>query len=233
MRVRTVLLLAVMFVLVSSMVYSSKVYGTVYTGDLTNADDAIVAVNSTPQQMYVAKDGTYSFNLAIGDYLLNVSYTDGKDDYIAQQQLKIYKEGDYLIDLILLPDISDEDEVTSEDLSSTMLDFDNDNKNDYSLVIFIIMIVAIAAVLVYFILARKKCKVMKKNALVGDEDLAEKVIKFLENNESRVTQKDIRKAFPFSEAKISLVITELEHKGRITKIKKGKGNIIVLNKNLE
>ena len=35
--------------------------------------------------------------------------------------------------------------------------------------------------------------------------------------------------FPDSEAKISLVLTELEAKGKIKKIKKGRGNIIIWN----
>ena len=34
-----------------------------------------------------------------------------------------------------------------------------------------------------------------------------------------------------SEAKISLMIAELEHKGLVEKIKKGRGNIVVLKKN--
>ena len=46
----------------------------------------------------------------------------------------------------------------------------------------------------------------------------------------RVTQKEIRKKIPLSEAKISLMISELEEKGVLKRIKKGRGNIIVLNK---
>jgi uncharacterized membrane protein len=44
----------------------------------------------------------------------------------------------------------------------------------------------------------------------------------------RITQKEIRKEVPLSEAKISLIISEMEHRGIIEKIKKGRGNIIVL-----
>ena len=46
----------------------------------------------------------------------------------------------------------------------------------------------------------------------------------------RATQKDIRKQIPLSEAKISLMLAELEHKGVVEKIKKGRGNIIILKK---
>ena len=43
-----------------------------------------------------------------------------------------------------------------------------------------------------------------------------------------MTQKDLRKHFAMSEAKISLMITELESLKKIKKIKKGRGNIIIL-----
>ena len=46
----------------------------------------------------------------------------------------------------------------------------------------------------------------------------------------RISQKDLRKQIPLSEAKISLMIAELESKGVIDKIKKGRGNIIILKK---
>jgi len=45
--------------------------------------------------------------------------------------------------------------------------------------------------------------------------------------EKRVTQKEMRKQFPVSEAKISLILAELESKGKIEKLKKGRGNIII------
>ena len=43
----------------------------------------------------------------------------------------------------------------------------------------------------------------------------------------RVTQKEITKEFGHSKAKVSLIIADLEDKGHIRKIKKGRGNILV------
>lgn len=54
------------------------------------------------------------------------------------------------------------------------------------------------------------------------------LMSFIRKEDGRTTQKDIRKQFPLSEAKISLMIAELEDKGLIKKIKQGRGNIIVL-----
>jgi uncharacterized membrane protein len=45
--------------------------------------------------------------------------------------------------------------------------------------------------------------------------------------EKRTTQKDLRKIVPLSEAKVSLIISDLENKGKIRKFKKGRGNIII------
>ncbi|PIU72321.1 hypothetical protein COS79_03525, partial [Candidatus Woesearchaeota archaeon CG06_land_8_20_14_3_00_33_13] len=59
------------------------------------------------------------------------------------------------------------------------------------------------------------------------------IIKIIKDNKGRVTQKEIRKQIPLSEAKISLMITELEDKGIVKRIKKGRGNIIILSKKLD
>ena len=60
-----------------------------------------------------------------------------------------------------------------------------------------------------------------------DKDL-ENLIEFIKKQEGRTTQKDIRNNFPHSEAKISLMIAELEDKEIVKKLKKGRGNIIIL-----
>ncbi|MHC1582167.1 MAG: helix-turn-helix transcriptional regulator [Candidatus Syntropharchaeia archaeon] len=59
------------------------------------------------------------------------------------------------------------------------------------------------------------------------EDLKE-VISIIQQNGGRITQKELRKKLSLSEAKISLMITDLENRGLVTKIKKGRGNVIIL-----
>jgi uncharacterized membrane protein len=61
------------------------------------------------------------------------------------------------------------------------------------------------------------------------DDLRE-VIRIIEKNGGRITQLDLRKALPYSEAKVSLMITDLENRGIVKKIKKGRGNVIILNR---
>ena len=59
-----------------------------------------------------------------------------------------------------------------------------------------------------------------------DKEL-QKMLDFIKKHK-RTTQKEIRKEFFLSEGKISLMVSELEEKGLIKKIKKGRGNIIFL-----
>jgi uncharacterized membrane protein len=63
--------------------------------------------------------------------------------------------------------------------------------------------------------------------LSPDDDLAT-VLRIIRTEGGRTTQKEIRKQLPLSEAKVSLIIAEMEAKGLIQKIRKGRGNIIIL-----
>lgn len=62
-----------------------------------------------------------------------------------------------------------------------------------------------------------------------DTDYKKEVLDVIKKEE-RITQKDLRRKIPLSEAKVSLIITELYDEGSIKKIKKGRGNILVYNK---
>ncbi len=89
------------------------------------------------------------------------------------------------------------------------------------------------AIIAFFLILRMREKDIKKGREEIDREEADeikKVIDFIKKEGGRTTQKDIRKNFPQSEAKISLIVSELEDAGRIRKIKKGRGNIIILNK---
>ncbi|MFH1173519.1 MAG: hypothetical protein V1725_00105 [archaeon] len=67
--------------------------------------------------------------------------------------------------------------------------------------------------------------VVEKEKPARDDDRT--LIKQFIRSHSPTTQKDVRQAFPLiSEAKISLIISELEHDGKVRKFKKGRGNIV-------
>jgi len=72
-----------------------------------------------------------------------------------------------------------------------------------------------------------KPKVIKEIKQITLSKELQDILSFIDKEGGRTTQKDIRKNFPQSEAKISLMIAELEEKGLIKRIKKGRGNIII------
>jgi uncharacterized membrane protein len=55
----------------------------------------------------------------------------------------------------------------------------------------------------------------------------ERIISFLDEQGGRATQKEIRKLFPYSEAKVSLMISELESKELVERFKKGRSKVVV------
>ena len=59
------------------------------------------------------------------------------------------------------------------------------------------------------------------------ENLKE-IIEILERLGGRMTQKDLRARLNYSEAKVSLMITDLGDRGLVHKVKKGRRNIILL-----
>ena len=58
-------------------------------------------------------------------------------------------------------------------------------------------------------------------------DLQE-MLSIIREHEGRITQKDLRLRLNCSEAKASLMITDLEDRGLVKKVKKGRGNVIIL-----
>ena len=65
----------------------------------------------------------------------------------------------------------------------------------------------------------------RKNPVELDDD-AKAVLGYLDRAEGRATQMEIREALWFSDAKLSLILTEFEGLGKIRKFKRGRANII-------
>ncbi len=59
-------------------------------------------------------------------------------------------------------------------------------------------------------------------------DDCREVLAIMDKNGGRITQLDLRKALPYSEAKVSLIVSDLESRGLVKKIKKGRGNVLIM-----
>lgn len=213
-------LLLVLLIVMS--VSGAEIYGTVYDFSLSKAQNAIVEINSTPAQRIVANDGTYEFVVPSGIYKIVAE----KNDEFTEEIIEI-GEGRFVRDLILLPDleedlIGDEDEIPPIDETLDIIA----PRPTYQWILWLV-IFAILGYIVWKVSQAPTKVVEKKIKEVVISDDLERLIKFIDKHNGRVLQKDLRKSFPYSEAKISLMVDELEAKGVVKRVKKGRGNIII------
>ena len=233
--------------LVLPIVLGARLQGTVYDSSLYAQHNVRIDVNSTPKQYYISKDGNYQFSLGHGTYKIQANYYENNVIISsAAEEISIVDSGSYILDLVLTPRFDEEEEISAVDdivLEDQYFE-DIPTKQDffgfYSLII--LGFVVLFVVFYFFFFRKSKEKLEKKEesetldiplALLkpsspSSDDLLTQILKFIESQEGRTTQKEVRRTFPSSEAKISLVLTELEAAGKIKKIKKGRGNVIVL-----
>jgi uncharacterized membrane protein len=214
-------------------VWGATLYGNVYDLSLRKVDGAILEVNTTPSQFFIATDGAYSFEVSRGVY--EIAAKEQEDGHIVgweQRNITVPQEGRYVIDFILFP-VIEEDKLDEVDFAAVV--------GDNNSMVGVTVVIILAAVAVYVMYYRKapaaaekdeqngkKDTAAEEKSVYGDDEYVEKILEFVKKRGGRTTQKDIRKEIPLSEAKISLLIAELEHKGKFEKIKKGRGNIIIL-----
>ena len=226
------LLFLLMFLLVVQGVAAASIQGNVYSFYLDKQSNAIVTIDTVPKQTMVAKDGSYSFTVDTGSYTITAIYGEGgiiKDS--VQETITIKNEGNFVVDLILFP-IVEPEEIADLNIEDDVF---APKTTTFDIILFI---VAVLGFIFVMFLVYKYTKVLKevtdevrktsqKIEKVEVRGLTKDVLDFIKKEE-KTTQKEIRKHFPSSEAKISLVIAELEKKGLVDKIKKGRGNVIVL-----
>jgi len=214
---------------------AATIYGTVYDLSLKKVNNARVEINTIPKQFVVAQNGSYAFNVPNGAYTIKAQLMQ-KNSVIAsvQENITIKQDGSYVLDLILFPDVEEGIEDIDIDVNGDIVETD---KSKYKISVGTIILLALGFILIGLHYFRKRAQ-KKEQIKIEEEKTGEKyedidleqLIKIIRQEGGRTTQKDIRKQIPLSEAKISLMIAELEHKGVIEKIKKGRGNIIILKR---
>src|SRR3989338_6924710 len=227
--IRSIFLCALL-VFFSYYVTAATVYGNIYDLSLSKVSGSRVEVNTTPQQYFVSKDGSYSFDIPNGFYTIKAELRNDGVTASESRNISITDDGNYVIDLILFPDFEEEDDI-SQDIDIEIPE--TDEKSFTSL--FVLIFIAVIGSVIYFIFRSKKEENNgeeggNKEVIEDSEEYLDKIVDIIKKEGNRTTQKQIRKEIPLSEAKISLMIAELEHKGIIEKIKKGRGNIIILKK---
>ena len=207
------LLLLMLTLLITPVVSAAVIQGKIYDLELNRLDNVVVEIDTIPRQRVISQNGEYFFNAPKGDYTINARALIEGIIHLTSENISIIDEGEYIIDLFLFPELED-----IPDVSTNALD---NNENKKSIIPYLAILVLVAIIFLLLRISRKK-----KIPPEADED-ADKIYNVIKK-EKRITQKEIRKRSALSEAKISLIIAQLEKEGKIQKIKKGGANIIIL-----
>lgn len=238
MKIRILLSFILTLLMVSTCAEAAIIKGSVYNTQLELEEDVLIEINTIPLQKVLATDGRYSFDLSLGTYTL----TARKGLIEVSEDVTIVKEGVFTLDIFLLPGFSDEDQLW-QDTDAHF--FDDDNNETPSWAYWVTAIIIVILLVRIFRLRQKYGSLKKfrqevkkeqrktieeiKADIANEPGYKEKVLEIITKNDGRISQKDLRKELlPLSEAKVSLIITELEHLGKIEKIKKGRGNVLIL-----
>lgn len=211
------------------------IHGSVYDLELNTLSQAVIEVNTVPRQVMVSKNGTYAFTVSPGQYIITAR--QARLGLLTQENITVKQEGSYVLDLLLFPDLDAEEELLNETLDVDEYEEPTIEQAGIGRIVIGLAILAVLAVFGWHYFNRRKpegkdareapAEKPAEEKKVAKADLAE-ILAFVRNEGGRTTQKDLRRAIPYSEAKISLMIAELESQGKLKKIKKGRGNIIIL-----
>lgn len=225
-------ILLAMLLLLPVEVSAAVIHGSIYDLELNQLKDVVVEISTSPKQLVVAKNGSYSFVVPPGAFNIKATHLEKK--LVATEQITVRSDGSYVLDLLLFPSFEEEEFLLNEseivDVTEEDIPDEPTNNNKIGAIIFFIFI--ILALVSWFSLQqhKKNPEETETKEVKSMPDSLDGIVDFIKSEGGRTTQKEIRKKFPFSEAKISLMLDELEAKGTIKKLKKGRGNIIILEK---
>lgn len=267
---------------------TATIHGAIYEWDTFQLmENVIVEVNTTPPQSIVAKYGVYSMNLAPGEYLITATYYENNTLIASTREtITITDDGDYIIDLILVPSY-DSDLLEDPDLLNISDSLEEDaeaiegESDDRTLIYIAGLVILIIAVTGLYLFSGKNRKeevdegvqtasVVEHRSETSSTEVAEisegpevtegpeaidesgtdeepeateddevkgevslpsdlqEVLDIIRSGGGRITQKDLRSKLSYSEAKVSLIVSDLENRGLVEKFKKGRGNIIII-----
>lgn len=228
---------------------TATVHGTIYDlWTFTPLENVWVKAlaDSTVQGSTPAADGTYSLTLPPGSYTIKAEYySDSTAVYRAEENITLQENDNLLLDLIMFPTF-EEPELSENYDPLPELEEEEGVGAELPWVAFVaVVVIVVVGVIIFY--HRKILGLMReakeeapapppvKEApapppvrVVGlPEDLKE-VLDIVRESGGRINQLELRRKLPYSEAKVSLMISDLEDRDLIRKIKKGRGNIVVL-----
>ncbi|MFT4312729.1 MAG: hypothetical protein ACMXYF_05885 [Candidatus Woesearchaeota archaeon] len=248
---RKILFFLCVFVLAFSA-FGAKIEGVIYDHNLDPIQKAVVYINTTPEQMRVSQFGGYHFIVPPGSYEIWAEFTQNNiTKEIARETIIIPREGEFVRDLFLFPDFD-----FQEEFSQTWLE--RHGFTLIWSTILVLALISIVSTTLVFVQRRRKnstsffvtgpmthiedeqtianisfksdhepvVETTAQSAL-PDQAMMNKIISLLKKQQP-LTQKQLRKSFTVSEAKMSLVISQMTEKGLVQKVRRGRSNVISL-----
>ena len=243
---RRCLLLIAIFVVCVPSATAAVVHGTTYEWSTFEAlENTIVEVNSTPLQYMVASSGSYTFNLPEGAYMIRAGYYRGNLlEYCAEEEITIIGDGDFVLDLLMFPPIEEVYLCENINFSEDLVDYEEFHEAEAgsTALPYAIGILSVLAIVSSLFLWKRGKKVTRRDGTGEKEDYGyepvdaeslipsdlQEVLSIIRDRGGRITQKDLRLRLNCSEAKASLMITDLGDRGLVKKVKKGRGNVIII-----
>lgn len=216
--------------------------GTAYTQNLAVAQYAILTINTTPEQRLILDDGMYNITVPPGTYLLSASLRQSGQRYEDEVLVRAVDDGVYAYDLILfrvetIDPVLDDTEDPTTDLEFPQDGADSPISPIRRYVLGGIVLVALIALAMLGARGewwRHKSKgdapvahPKKKGSADLPDDLTQ-VLAILKSEGGRANQKELRQKLPYSEAKVSMMLADLENRGLLKRVKQGRANLIVL-----
>ena len=234
--------------------FAATLHGAVYDSGYNQVKNIQVTINTTPKQSLISKNGAYFFFVPLGTYeILAEKFYQRELLYSQGSVVKVSKDGEFQVDIIMegMPiEIPEE-----EDLGPSFFTILRARLGAFFVPVIMVILIAFfgtAGYILWWVIKKRPKLVISidsesaempkqiasigtsvsmgnKDPIIEKTYSADTVLKAIKDEGGRSTQKDIRRRIPLSEAKVSLMISELESQGKIKKIKKGRGNIIILN----
>ncbi len=239
-------------VVIAPVAEAATIHGTVYSWETFDPQpDALVEIDTDPAQALVADNGSYRFTVPPGSYLLEAShFEDNRLSSYAAQNITVTGDGVFVRDLILLPYVGDvflvdpgelpdldslEPDISSSIPSTTIEPTPRDSDEGGVTAFLLASIIVVLAAVAYLLRRRNASSTPEEKPPARDmtryvhlpDDLAD-AMQHIHDAGGRMTQKELRHTMhQFSEAKMSLLVADLEDRGLIRKVKKGRGNILI------
>ncbi|HLD41533.1 MAG TPA: hypothetical protein VJB06_00720 [archaeon] len=234
---KLIIILLIILMLLPLSAHAATIKGSVYDLSLEKVNGAILEIDN-PRQQVISSNGEYSFNVGLGPYtIIARQLKGGKLVANASEKISLDKEGEFNLDIVLFP--------VFDDISLSDVDLDKqENGLQIELMLGFVAVILIAMILFLIVFKRRKKekRTVENNSLAetpheSDETKSEKLpedlqkaLGFIKEQGGRVNQKDIKHHMNLSDAKISLMMDDLEGRGIVKRIKKGRANVISLNK---